>query len=82
VEEGIRCPDLAGEQVVKWKDLHRPIKLQPLIPPTLPEEHINRVLLEEKKKKKKNESRLSDSPFKTSLHPPSFHISHDVMSSW
>lgn len=51
VEEGIRSPDLAGEQVVKWKDLHRPIKLQPLIPPTLPEEHINRVLLEGGKRK-------------------------------
>ncbi len=49
VEESIRSPDLAGEQVIKWKNLHRPIKFQPLVPPTLPEENINRVFLGEKK---------------------------------
>lgn len=45
VEEGVRSPDLTGQEVVKRQDLHGPVELQPLIPPALTEEHIDGVLL-------------------------------------
>lgn len=45
VEEGIRSPDLACQQVVQRKDLHGTVELQPLISPGLPEKDINGVFL-------------------------------------
>lgn len=45
VEEGIRSPDLTGQQVVQGKYFHGTIKLQPFISPGLPEKDINSVFL-------------------------------------
>lgn len=45
VEEGVRSPDLTGQQVVQGKDLHGTVKLQPFISPGLPEEDVNGVFL-------------------------------------
>lgn len=45
VEEGIRSPDLTGQEVVEGQDLHGPIKLKPLVPPTLTKEDVDGVLL-------------------------------------
>lgn len=45
VEEGIRSPDLTGQQVVQGKYFHGTIKLQPFISPGLPEKDINGVFL-------------------------------------
>ena len=45
VEESVRSPDLAGQEVVEGQDLHGSIKLEPLIPPTLTEEDVDGVLL-------------------------------------
>lgn len=45
VEEGVRRPDLTGHQVVESQDGHRPLELEPLVLPALPEEHVNGVLL-------------------------------------
>lgn len=45
VEEGVRSPDLAGQEVVEGQDLHRSIKLQPFVYPHLTEEDVNGVFL-------------------------------------
>lgn len=45
VEEGVRSPDLTGQQVVQGEDLHGTIKLQPFISPGLPEKDVDGVFL-------------------------------------
>lgn len=45
VEESVGRPDLAGQEVVQRENLHGPVKLQPLVPPALTEEHVDGVLL-------------------------------------
>lgn len=45
VEEGVRGPDLTGQQVVQGEYLHGTVELQPLVSPGLPEKYINGVFL-------------------------------------
>ena len=45
VKERVRGPDLAGHQVVQTEDSHGPFKLEPLVDPALPKEHVDGVLL-------------------------------------
>lgn len=45
VEEGVRSPDLTGQQVVQGQNLHGSIELQPFVPPALTEEDVDGVLL-------------------------------------
>lgn len=53
-EEGVRSPDVAGQQVVQGQHPHGPFETQALILPALAEKHINGVLL---RRDKRNEIR-------------------------
>lgn len=48
-KEGVRGPDVTGQQIIQRKHLHRAFKAKPFIFPALAEEHINSVLLWEEK---------------------------------
>lgn len=50
-EEGIRCPDVAGQQVVQWQHLHGAFEAQTLVLPALTEEHVYGVFLRQRQKK-------------------------------
>lgn len=51
VEKSVGGPDLTSHQIIEPQDVHWPMELQPLICPTLPEEHIHGVLLTVEHKK-------------------------------
>lgn len=44
-KEGIRGPDVAGQQVVQWQHLHGSFEAQTFILPALTEEHVYGVFL-------------------------------------
>lgn len=45
-EEGVRSPDVAGQQVVQRQHLHGAFKAEPLVLPALAEEHVDGVFLQ------------------------------------
>lgn len=45
-EEGVRGPDVTGQQVIQGKHLHRALKAKTLVLPALAEEHVNSVFLQ------------------------------------
>lgn len=59
MKESVWSPDFAGHQVVETEDVHWSLKLQPLVFPALPEEHIYRVFLFKKARKQRNVMFLS-----------------------
>lgn len=50
-EEGVRGPDVAGQQVVQRQHLHGPFEAQALVLPALAEEHVYGVFLRQTKKR-------------------------------
>lgn len=57
-EEGVRSPDVTGQEIIQGKHLHRAFKAKSFVFPALTEENVNSVFLQEKKThvmvKKKN----------------------------
>lgn len=47
-EEGVRGPDVTGQEVVQGKHLHRAFKAETLVFPALTEEYVNCVFLQKK----------------------------------
>lgn len=45
-EEGVRSPDVAGQEIIQGKHLHRAFKAKSFIFPALTEEHVDSVLLQ------------------------------------
>lgn len=55
-EEGVRSPDVTGQQVIQGEHLHRALKAKTLVLPALAEEHVNSVFL---RNQSPNQYRLS-----------------------
>lgn len=49
-EEGVRSPDVAGQQVIQRQHPHGPFEAQTLILPALAEKHIDGVFLQRKER--------------------------------
>lgn len=45
-EEGVRSPDVTGQEVVQGQHLHGAFEAKPLVFPALAEEHVDRVFLQ------------------------------------
>lgn len=45
-EEGVRSPDVTGQEIIQGKHLHRAFEAKSLIFPALTEEHVNSVFLQ------------------------------------
>lgn len=45
-EEGVGSPDVAGQEVVQGKHLHRPFEAKPLVLPALTEKDVDGVFLQ------------------------------------
>ncbi len=47
-EEGVRSPDVTGQEIIQGKHLHWALKAKSFIFPALTEEHVNSVFLQRK----------------------------------
>lgn len=45
-KEGVRGPNVTGQEIIQVEHLHRTFKAKPFILPALAEEHVNGVLLQ------------------------------------
>lgn len=48
-EEGVRSPDVTGQEIIQGKHLHRAFKAKSFVFPALTEENVNSVFLQEKR---------------------------------